>query len=638
MGILAYAELLAAGAAAVLWYRQGGAIWYAGLSTGPWPFLLLGLMWVFYWVRTGFRLRVSGVDVLLVLFVLSAWLGTQTAYDPGRAWAKFWLVAGAWGLYYAFVHQPDAQHLYGALALCGLFGVALTGYYLLTNDWWDKHTIKIPGLVALSEAVSSILPRLSTHSISPNVTGGMLAAVLPFYVPLITMLRKGTEVVNLQESARRGLQVIWVLAVGWTGFGLLLTTSRGAWVATCAGFSLWLLWRCIGKATRRMAVTRQWTGQIGLMAVILCLVAATGFVSIYLILINGWAGADVISNRLTLFQDTLLLARDYGFTGMGLGAFLMNFSIYTLLIHVGYIYSSHNFFLDLLVEQGILGLATYLGLITIVFITAIRHIRNTSLANRWSIEAGLVALAVILIHGMVDDTLYGSRGLMLLFIPMSITILSSRSVPAEQKPLPVQTKHAILPAAITVGAVLIGAWIMRSSLIASFYANLGAVEQGRIELASYDPERFNERPMDTVRQEVNLDAAIFHFEHALRWNPENLTAHQRLASIDLSRGAYESALAHMTAAWEVGHRDSVTRLLYGDALVAMGQIEQAAAVIDGLTWAERRLDGQAWSRYWVHEDWVRAAYTWHALELLDPGNTTAQERARAAETRASQQP
>ena len=583
-------------------------------------------------------MRISVIDVLLALFVLSAWVGTQTAYDPGPAWAKFWLVVGAWGLYYAFVHQPDARHLYGALAFCGLFGVALTGYYFLTNDWWATHTVKIPGLVALSEAISNILPRLSTHSISPNVTGGMLAMVLPFYVPLINLTRKRAGVLNLRHTNRRWLRFFWYLAAGWTGLGLLVTTSRGAWVATFAGFALWFLWWIIGLWCRRTRKTSMWPVRLWITAGVLCMVAVIGVTAITLIVTRGWPGSDALTNRLTLFQDTLLLARDYTFTGLGLGAFLMNFSIYTLLIHVGYIFGSHNFLLDLLVEQGIPGLGIYLGLVTAVFITGLRHLRRAESANRWPIEAGLVTLAVILIHGMVDDALYGSRGLLLLFIPMSITIVSSRSIPAELKPLPIQTKRAVLALAIAICAVLLGAWIMRSSLMASFYASRGAVAQAGIELASYDTERFGERPMDTVRREVNLDPAIAWFEQALQWDPANLTAHQRLASIDLSRGAYESALAHMAAAWDAGHRDSVTRLLYGDALLADGQIQPAVSVIEGLTWATARLDGQAWSRYWKHADWTRAAYAWRTLELLDPNYTNPKKYAESAESRAGQEP
>jgi len=47
--------------------------------------------------------------------------------------------------------------------------------------------------------------------------------------------------------------------------------------------------------------------------------------------LNGWM------DRLLLWRDGWLLARDYVFTGVGLGMFPMQYSIYTLLIHVLYL-------------------------------------------------------------------------------------------------------------------------------------------------------------------------------------------------------------------------------------------------------------------------------------------------------------
>ncbi|MDF1514403.1 MAG: hypothetical protein P1S60_11395, partial [Anaerolineae bacterium] len=254
------------------------------------------------------------------------------------------------------------------------------------------------------------------------------------------------------------------------------------------------------------------------------------------------------------------------------------------------------------------------------------------------IEAGVVALAVIHVHGLVDALFYNTRGLLLLFIPAGIVALSSRLEPWEAQPQRTPARGTVISAAVFASLALALTIIIWSKAASTLYANLGAVAQARVELASYDTDRFNERPMDTVRREENLDAAIHYFELARARDPENLTALQRLASIDLSRGDYDSALSHMTTAWDAGHRDSVTRLLYGDALVAAGCIEQAAGIIEGLAWANARMDGQAWSRYWVHEDWTRAAYAWRTLELLEPGNAGARDRAEAAEARASQEP
>ena len=65
-------------------------------------------------------------------------------------------------------------------------------------------------------------------------------------------------------------------------------------------------------------------------------------------------------------------------------------------------------------------------------------------------------------------------------------------------------------------------------------------------------------------------------------------------------------------------RDVVTRLVYSDALAANGRPEAAAKAVAGLTWAEPRLLGQAWFRYWLNQDYRRAADAWQAVLLLNP--------------------
>jgi putative inorganic carbon (HCO3(-)) transporter len=623
-------ELLLAAVAAALWYKQGGAIWYAGNLPGPWPLILLGVMWLLYWIRTGFKPSISSVDVLLALFTFSAWIGTQTAYDPAPAWAKFWLVVGAWGLFYAFKHQPDRQHIYVSIAFCGLFGAVLTTYYLMTNAWWTAHSVKMPVLVALSEQISASLPRLSSHAISPNVTGGMLAVVLPFYVPLVTLTRKNAAVIQLPDKAYTYLRVFWWVAGVWSLLGMLLTTSRGAWLAVLFGFILWVLWHLTGIWCQRKPQTRTWNVRLAVMAGIICLAAITSVVIAILMISLNLPGSSTLANRLSLWRDSLLLARDATFTGLGLGTYLMNNAIYTLLIHVGYIFNSHNLFLDLLNEQGILGLIPYFGLILAVVCIGFYRLRNAG--AQLTLQAGLISLTISLVHGIFDDILYGSRGLLLLFVPLGIILAGE--YPRETS----GRSHRRILVLVTALCMGLLAFLTRNTLIASFYANLGAVNQAQVELANYDPEHFAKRLLDAVRQEENLDHAIHYFQQALQWNPQNPTARKRLASIDLSRGDYQSALLHMETIWDAGYRDPTTRLLYGDALIADGKIELAAAVIKGLEWTQVHVGGQAWYRYWLNEDWARAAYAWRTLELLDLGNTRVHKYIVEAESRACQEP
>ncbi len=630
--LCSYVELGCALLAAALWYTQGGAVLYGGDWPGPWAVLLLVVMWVLYRWRTGLsrRITLGGVklvDVLLALFVLSALVGTQTAYAPGPAWAKFWLVVGAWGLYYALVNQPDLAHLYGALTVGGLFGVALTIYFFLTNDW-SAHPLKVPALVALGESISALLPRASVGATNPNIIGGLLAMTLPFYVPLMRLPSK-EDALRLPSWLQRVFSFLWAAAAGIVLFGLLVTTTRGAWLATLVGFALWGLWHWLG---RRLPDRARWRWMVGL----LILGGVLAAIALYVVFAYDLPGAGALTGRLSLLQDSLPLAWDYVLTGSGLGTFQMNFSIYTLLIHVGYIINSHNVFVDLLVEQGIVGLCLYLGMVVFCVWRGVRALRQASPHHSLIIEAGLVSLVAILIHGQVEDVLYGSQWLLLFFVPFAFVEWGRASV---DTPL-LATHHGARWWGIGVlGVLLMVGLLLWRPLLAQAYASLGAMRQARVELARY---KFGKTPgfiVDVVRQTEDLQASMALFQRAIALDAGNATARQRLAGIHLSRGEYETALQHVEAAWEVGCRDSVTRLLRGDALVALGRVAEAAEVITGLAWVQVRLQGQAWDRYWINDDFTRAAYAWRTIALIQPeGAEYALQRAQEAERRAAQQP
>jgi tetratricopeptide (TPR) repeat protein len=226
---------------------------------------------------------------------------------------------------------------------------------------------------------------------------------------------------------------------------------------------------------------------------------------------------------------------------------------------------------------------------------------------------------VVLIHGLVDDALYGSRGVLLLFVPVGLVVATSRidrgsEVLVRMRPWCKWASGAALVLLIVSGIV----W--RRPLLGAWYANLGALAQARVELVAYDPNHFDDPTIDGVRRQEDLDEAIALLQRAVQIDPANPTARQRLAAIALSRGEYGAALVHVEAAWRAGRRDEVTRLLWGDALVAAGRVEEAAQVVRGLEWAEGRLMFQGWYHYWLGQDYRRTADVCRAVLLLNPAN------------------
>jgi hypothetical protein len=366
------------------------ALWYLRPALGPWPLLLIAagrLTRTLTSPHIGRRL--TPIDPPLLVSLLSAAIGTWLAYDQTAGWNKFWVIVGGLALYDSLAFAPEPVRvgrwqIAPVRVLLALLPAVIAFYFLLTNDWaaWMG---KLPWLDPAMRWFASWQPDLPGHRLNPNVAGGLMAALFP-----------------LQVAAVGRAKGSWPL-IGLAALGLLMTVSRGAWIALATVAALWAVWRLWGRRWLRGV----WSALIAGLAVI----GACGAVVALQIGPTLFPGS-----RLELLRNSLDLALDYPFTGLGLTGFQMAYSSYVLLLHVGHTIHSHNLLLNLWLEQGALGLAAFLWLL--VESSAISRQRSV-VGGRWS-TAALMALAVIVVHGLVDDAFYGSRGVLLLFVPFAL--------------------------------------------------------------------------------------------------------------------------------------------------------------------------------------------------------------------------
>ncbi len=544
-------------------------LWYIRPELGPWPLVLVLIGQGARILTTPVTVRRTVFDLPLLLFLLSAAVGVWVAYDRTLAWAKFWWIVGGLALYNSLVYATRRVRVGGRgefsplCLLWGTFSTIVAVYFLLTNDWILLMG-KLPWLDPIMRWLAAWQPDLPGHRMAPNVAGGIIAAFLPLQV----------------VALRRGRARIGVPLVGLSAFGLLMSSSRGAWLALAIVAGGWGLWRLSGWLTPRLihlpagsnavdrSVQARRRTQIGIWVTTLAVLGLAGLLAL---LLTPWGVqlSAAASNRLVLQRNSLDLVSDYLFTGMGpgKGAFQIVYSSYVLLIHVNYTFFSHNLFLDVWLEQGLLGLLAFGWLI----VTAVQPHPAIS---RWR-PVALATLGVILLHGLGDDTLYGSRGVLLLFVPFALVARPGETpvIALERHPIP-----RLPPIYWRVAAVLALAVLLLPSSRAAFQANLGAVAQTQAELSVY---HWPEWPIqDAVRRspEVNLAPAIAHYQTALALNPSNATANRRLGQIELSLGQYDEARRHLEAAYAAAPNQRATRQLLGESYAIEGEIERAAAL------------------------------------------------------------
>ncbi|MDX1614004.1 MAG: O-antigen ligase family protein [Candidatus Promineifilaceae bacterium] len=522
-------------------------------------------------------------DAPIAIFLLTALIGVWASYNRSGAWALFWQLVGAAALFYAFA---NTQVLYGNRAalvhrwLLTLFGLAVAVYFAVTHDWAASPT-QYPMLDNIGQALQRPLPDVPGHRLNPNVAGGLMAMMLPFMVANWQATR-GTGDLFLPAAALGSILVVLV--------GLSLSASLGAWIGVAGAMMMVGWWRLARVlAPSRRYHMRVLFGGIAAAAIVLWFLLVLQFPTL-----QGWledlmgGGHAGQLDRLALVERGLILAADYPIVGAGLGSFMMLDASYALLTHVGFAIHSHNLYLDVAVQQGLLGLLALVWMWLLVGEAVWRagqvkrvkrrHSERSTLAKaersthsgpvqrRLLFAAGL-SLAVVLVHSLFDDILYGSRGALLLFLPLAFAVPSLQRASSDGHRGRIKTIAAL----VAIGLLLLV--LFRGSLLSRWHSNLAAVRQSRLELSVYD---WPEWPVqDAVRRELDLQPIVRGYERALRADPSNASAARRLGQIELSLGRYSAALQHLQQAYRVTPDNRTVWQLLGEAYALNEQPAQA---------------------------------------------------------------
>jgi len=393
------------------------------------------------------------------------------------------------------------------------------------------------------------------------------------------------------------------LALAWTLAMLLLTSERSAWFALAvASFITGAVWLRFALARRRRW---HWTLDV------LIFSATAAALSIYVLAITApslqqWLPLSnrwTVYEHLQLWRNALVLLQDYPFTGSGLGATGLVYSTYILLHSVIYHPQVHNLFLQIALEQGLLGLLAFIGMAATAFYALLDSWRKGARSEDSLRCAAFLALAAMLIHGLLDSELYASWLAPLLFLPFGFALVAARLdqyVIDDMRlgRLKRADKRRMVMGGIVAGVALIGAVLMTRvpAVQAAFQANLGAIAQTQTELSAYSRQEW--AIQDAVRRsdEISLESAIARYEAALLLDPSNVTALRRLGQIALSRGDFETAQRYLEEAYAQAPQHRIIHLLLGETLAVSGHIEQGAAL---------------WSAASIHPYWLNQREWWY---------------------------
>lgn len=351
------------------------------------------------WLRTP-------LDAPVVLLLLQVGLSFWASAMPEKSWVAIGqLVAGLVAFYGVVNWSRDRTRLWWAVILVIALGLGLALIAPLAVDWFRERKTFLPA------ALYRFFPLVLSDPVHPNVMAGALVTLLPLPLALFLSL---PAVSKRQHWLRGALLVICSLQI----LILLLTKSRGGYVALCVG--LWLaLW---------LSGRRRWA--IGL--------------ALVCVLVVGWLitrppvetreGPDTSQAALDastwvfrqqVWHTAVQVIGDFPFTGVGLGTF----NDVAALVYGFYAPATpgtHNLYLQVAVDLGLLGLVGFLSMLSIVVWVAVKAYRSYDPVKEGTLRAvaigGLSGMVATLAHGLVDSHTWGSKGAFIPWLVMGLLV------------------------------------------------------------------------------------------------------------------------------------------------------------------------------------------------------------------------
>jgi hypothetical protein len=263
---------------------------------------------------------------------------------------------------------------------------------------------------------------------------------------------------------------------------------------------------------------------------------------------------------------------------------------------VPYFYHVHNLFLQVGIEQGILGIIGLMGMFAAAFWSMTIAMRRAHAYVALCAACVYASLLALFVSGMFESDVYDGGWVVVMFLSFGFAWVIGQydvSGRASKRGEPSRARLADL----AVGAipfVLVGLLLLWPGAGAQWIANQGALAQTKAELAGF---RF---PLALIQDEMRrsprtkLDPAIALYRQALQLNPHNATALRRLAQIEISRGEYGVALPNLEQAYHAAPTERATRQMLGEVYALDGRIDEATALWGTIGVAHELLANRLW--------------------------------------------
>lgn len=353
-----------------------------------------GALMVHSLIRKDFRWQYDGLGFLILAFFLVYTIAALTSFAPKKS-ITIWAVYGAFisGYFLVINLIKTKKQLQGILVSFVLSGLVVCGYGILqyifgwnTAQAWMDETM-----------FSDIRMRIYSTLENPNVLGEYILLVLPVSVALAWTRKE-----PLTKLVYSGIAVLMFVA-------LILTFSRGCWIGLLFAAAIFITFTA-GKLWGLALVA------LPLLPMLLPESIINRFSSI------GDMEDSSTSYRVYIWMGTLAMIRDFWFSGIGMGAEAFT-AVYPFYSYNGIVAPhSHNLFLQILVESGVVGILVFL-LILVFFLRKMMlgyQIGGKGKPLSVMMTALSAGICGFLLQGMFDNCFYNYRVLLIFWCVLGI--------------------------------------------------------------------------------------------------------------------------------------------------------------------------------------------------------------------------
>lgn len=328
----------------------------------------------------------------IVGFLLVAGFSSLTSFNIAKSVQSYVLYLVFAFAYFLIVNNIKTKNQWYNLVvvfaltglLVGLYGVYQNYFVTFTDTSWIDE-----------DMFAEIQTRVYSTFDNPNVLGQYLVMVIPVAFAL------------MWSDKRFLAKLFYALIVAVMMACLIFTWSRAAWVGILLAIGFYMVMK-----------DRRWASLLVVALLIMPFVLPESIISRITSL--GNMSDSSTAYRFSVWISSLRIAGDYWLSGIGLGAgaFERVYQKYAL-NGAGFALHSHNFYIQLVVEMGILGIILF-AFIMISTYRKIISIKNKNSSNKNIALAMGGALLGYMFQGVAENLWYNYRMILLFWIYLGI--------------------------------------------------------------------------------------------------------------------------------------------------------------------------------------------------------------------------